>query len=323
MLAASTIHRTRSVYSWLVLAAMWAATLLLAGCSLAPLAKHTVAFSTATNLVATNSTDAYRTAIKLHELEQTPDFVTRFQSDVTLNPYDWKQPKPLITPQGLATRIDILDSLRVYAQSLVVVANGGDRVGLDAAAKSASGNLRGLTSAINSDMAAGHGSSSTGITISDKVAPGVATGMKALGEYLAARKVEKGLPPILERMDEPVRNIATLLEADVTDLRRQSKDDYEQIVSHRADFIRKNSASLSPMEREHAIEQLPVLIADQQRGDALLEALAKAIRDLALTHHALAAAAQHNNPVSLADRIRDLQNAEGELATFYKSVEAK
>ncbi len=124
-------------------------------------------------------------------------------------------------------------------------------------------------------------------------------------------------------MDEPVRNIATLLEADVTDLRRQSKDDYEQIVSHRADFIRKNSASLSPMEREHAIEQLPVLIADQQRADALLEALAKAIRDLALTHHALAAAAQHNNPVSLADRIRDLQNAEGELATFYKSVEAK
>src|ERR1700730_9571150 len=137
MLSASTIHRTRSVYSGLVLAAM----LLLNGCSLTPLAKHTVAFSTATNLVATNSTDAYRTAIKLHELEQAPDFVARFQSDLTLNPYDWKQPKPLITPQGLATRIDILDSLRVYAQSLVLVANGGDRVGLDAAAKPARGNL--------------------------------------------------------------------------------------------------------------------------------------------------------------------------------------
>ena len=316
----STIHRTRSGCLKLVLCAALALT----GSSLTPLAKHTVVFSTATNLVVTNSEDAYRAAIKLHELEQAPDFVARYQSETNFNPYDWKQPKPpLITPEGLKTRVELLDSLRVYAQSLVEVANGGDTVALNAAAKSLGGSLNGLTTAINTDMAGGKGSTSTGLTMSDKVAPGVATGIKALADYLVNKKVQKSLPLILEKMDEPVRNIATLLESDVTILRRQTKDDYEQIVSHRDNFIRKNLTSLSSIEREHAIEQLPVLIAEQQRADMLLEALSKAIRDLALTHHALAAAAQHNNPVSLADRIHDLENSEAELAKFYQSLQSK
>jgi hypothetical protein len=319
--------------------------LLLTGCSLSPLAKHATAFSAATTLVVTNSEDAYRTAIQLHDVEQSSDFVSAYEANLSFDPYSWKQPKPLISPKGLATRIALLDSLRVYAQSLVALTNGSDTASLDAAAKSLSGDLSGLTTAVNTDIAAGQASTSTGITIPSKVAPGIATGLKALGDYLANRKVEKQLPPILQRMDDPVRNIALLLEADVTDLRRQTKDDYEQMVAHKDSFIRKNSAAptppagttpppvttpptpppvlMTPVEQDHEIRQIPILIADQQRADLRLAALAKAIRDLALTHHALAAAAQHNDPISLKDRIKALEDAEASLASFYSSVESK
>jgi hypothetical protein len=44
---------------------------------------------------------------------------------------------------------------------------------------------------------------------------------------------------------------------------------------------------------------------------------------LALTHHALAAAAQGNNPETITARLGDVLDAGNELKTYYKSLPAQ
>jgi len=51
--------------------------------------------------------------------------------------------------------------------------------------------------------------------------------------------------------------------------------------------------------------------------------LRAAIVRLALTHHALAADAQGNNPESLKSKLGDLEAAGSELGRFYSSLSAK
>ena len=66
-----------------------------------------------------------------------------------------------------------------------------------------------------------------------------------------------------------------------------------------------------------------VTIANEQKAnDALLTQLQSTLVTLVLTHQALAAAAQNNNPESLSQKIADLQAAGTELGNYYNSLAA-
>jgi hypothetical protein len=66
--------------------------------------------------------------------------------------------------------------------------------------------------------------------------------------------------------------------------------------------------------------KLPALAREQSAADERLDNLEAAITKLALTHHALAADAQGNNPESLKQRLGELQAAGESLGKFYSSL---
>jgi hypothetical protein len=161
--------------------------------------------------------------------------------------------------------------------------------------------------------------SSAGFTLSQTEANAASTAVNALGMYLAGKKVTAGVPDIIKSMDPNIESICNLLRDDITILRRQSHDDYEQLLTQQDSFIR-HAQGLSPVERRAEINKLPQIIAREQTTDDTLADLQSTIGKLAVTHHALAAGAQNKNPEALRDRIADLQAAAEHLSKFYSSL---
>ena len=297
----------------LVPGALCACILLLASCSLSPLASRTAAFSSATNLVVENSSNAYRAAAQLNEEAQASMLVARYDTTQPLDPHALKH---LIDPKGLDARTDVLNGLRTYARTLADLASGVSSPKLDDAASSVGANLRQMGDAISS-------SSAIGIDITPQEANATSTALKALGEFLISRKVKASVPQIIREMDPNVEAICKLLESDIAILRDQAGRDYEQLLAQQDSFIRHTGASLSPLERRSEIEQLPKILVKKQTTDDLLADLSRSVRQLALTHHALAAAASSKDAPSLDARIADLRAAGERLANFYQSLPTK
>lgn len=284
---------------------------LLAGCSVSPLARHTAAFSSVTNLVVDNSENAYRAAVRLHDREQIVAAVARYDTDPTWDPHTI-QIKHLIDDQGLVVRGQVLNGLKLYAQSLSDLTNNINSERLDAASASVGSNLMSLSKNIRNV-------SSGGFTISQMQANLVSTAIDELGHYLVGKKVKSQVPTIIKNMDPTVESICQLLNDDISILRRQSHNDYEQLLVQQDSFIR-HAQGLSAIERRAEINKLPQILADQQTTDDMLADLQGTLSKLALTHHALAAAAQNNNPESLRDRLAELEAAAQRLSKFYFSL---
>lgn len=281
----------------------------LAGCSVSPLAKHTAAFSAATNLVVDSSENAYRAAVRLHDQEQINAAIAKYDTDPTWDPH--KIPiKPLIDDKGLEARTQVLDGLKLYAQTLSDLTNHVSSPQLDAATTSVGNNLMSLGGSLPT---------SNTFTLSQGEANIASTALNALGMYLAGKKVTKGIPTVIKTMDPHVEAICNLLNDDIKILRRQSHDDYEQLLTQQDTFLR-HAQGLSPVERRAEIGKLPQIIDSQQTTDDMLSDLQKTLVKLALTHHALAAAAQNNNPESLKARIGELEAAGQHLSQYYNSL---
>lgn len=286
------------------------------GCSLTPLAKHTTAFSTSANQVITSSEDAYRAAIDLHDKEQVSAGVLLVEAD---KPWDYDKITPLISPEGFNTRTRILDALKTYSQSLSSVTSGLDSPALTAASTSAGSDLKTLGATVNTDL----GGAKTGLSISPQTANIVSTASLALGEYLVSKKVRSELPSITIRMDPQIEALCKLLTDDIDIIRRQSKKDYEDLSRQEWTFIQANKDKFSPVELRDEIEKLPTYRKNEQDTDTMLAGLHTAIAQLALTHHALAAAAQGNNPEAFNARIADLEAAGTGLGHYYQSLPNK
>ncbi len=295
--------------------------IVLVGCATtAPLAHHTADFSSATSLVVDNSENAYRAAVRLHDQEQAAVAVAKYDSD---KPWDPHSLKPLIDAKGLQARSDVLDGLKAYAQSLADVTNGVDSPQLNAAASSIGTNLQAFSQTVNPTQPAGTpttGGLISGFTITPEEANATSTAFKALGDYLVSRKIKSTVPKVINDMDPQIQAITQLLNSDLIIIRRQSALDYEQLLTQQDMFIRKSGSALSPTERRAEIEKLPGILSSKQSTDDMLADLQNCLSQLALTHHALAAAAQNTNAVTLQQRIDDLRAAAERLARFYFSL---
>ncbi|HEY6373970.1 MAG TPA: hypothetical protein VIX90_00460 [Edaphobacter sp.] len=296
--------------------------IVLIGCATStPLARHTADFSGATSLVVDNSENAYRAAVRLHDQEQAALAVAKYDSD---KPWDPHSLKPLINANGLQARSDVLDGLKAYAQSLADVTNGVDSPQLNAAASSIGTNLQAFGQTVNPTQPAGTppttSSLISGFTITPEEANVTSTAFKALGDYLVSRKIKSAVPKVINDMDPQIQAITQLLNSDLIIIRRQSALDYEQLLTQQDMFIRKSGSALSPTERRAEIEKLPGILSSKQSTDDMLADLQNCLTQLALTHHALAAAAQNTNAVTLQQRIDDLRAAAERLARFYFSL---
>jgi hypothetical protein len=286
--------------------------LFFSGCSVSPLAKHTAEFSTATNAVVDSSENAYRAAVRLHDDEQLSAAVQKYDAN---QPWDPHSIKHLIDARGLDARTDILDGLKTYAQTLADITSGGHSDSLDASAASVGTNLKQISAALNPDATA-----TPVFSISAAQANAVSTALKALGDYLANRKVKSDVPKIIRDMDPKIEILSSLLDSDVTILRRQAGDDYEQLLMQQDIFIRKFGPELSPIERRAEIKKLGQIILRKEATDDMLHELQTAIKSLAETHHALAAAAQSKDTAALSERIAELKATADRLNHFYDSL---
>jgi hypothetical protein len=263
-----------------------------------------------------NSSSAYQAAIDLHDQEQVSAGVLLVEKG---KPWDYDQITPLITPEALNRRIQILDALKEYSQLLSDVTAGLNSPALTATAASTGANLKSLSGTVDTDL----GNTSTGFSVSAQTANAVSTASLALGEYLVSKKVNAALPATTAQMDPKVETLCKFLTSDIERIRKQSKKDYEDLSRQEWTFIQVNMEKFSPVELRDEIGKLPSYRRNEQSTDAMLASLQNAIIQLALTHHALAAAAQGNNPETLKARIADLESAGTNLGNYYQSLPTK
>ena len=288
--------------------------LLATGC-LSPLAKHATTFSAATATVIDGSEDAYRAAVRLRLQEQAAASVYAYDKDLTWSPY--KDLAPLLTPAQLDARIKVLDGLKAYADTLVGLTSGKPSPDLENAAEGVGTNLQGLSQTVSTDL----GTAIPNVpAMSTAQANQVSTAVLALGEYLISRKVKGALPKITQNMNPNIQALCELLNSDVTILRRQADIDYQSQITQLDQSIRHEGSAVSPYEHRQEIRSLIDLADQQKANDALLAKLQTALHTLAMTHQALAAAAQGNNPESISQKIAELQTAGHDLSTYYKSL---
>jgi hypothetical protein len=293
----------------------FAVSLGIGGC-LSPYAKHAQAFSTATNTVIDSSEDAYRGANKLRLDEQVAAAVFNYDKNPAWSPY--KDFKPLLTPDQLNARIKVLDGLKAYAASLVELTSkpsGADEAALQSAAEGIGDNLVSLNQNVATNF-----SSLNAPVMSTTQANVVSTAVLGLADYLRARKVKGSLPKVTQDMNPHIQELCSLLDSDIQILRRQADVDYQTLVTQLDQSIRHEGNANTPYERRQEVGSLIQIAQQQTANDELLKKLQAALHSLALTHQALAAAAQGNNPESIQAKIADLEATGKDLGAFYSSL---
>ena len=299
-----------------------AATLVLGilatGCSLTPLAKHAAAFSTAATQVINSSEDAYRAANQLRQDEQVAAAVYDYDKNPKWSPYT--DTKPLLTTEQLNARIAVLDGLKAYAASLVQITGSQSSKDLNTAASGVGSNLKSLSSTVATDLKS---SVPNAPVMNAQEANVLSTAIRTLGDYLIGRKVKGSLPKVTQDMNPIIKTLCELLDSDIVLLRRQADVDYQTLIEQQDQFIRHPATPLDPVEHRDEIGKLITLASQQKANDDLLTKLQESLHTLELTHQALAAAAQGNDPESIKQRIADLEAAGQSLASFYSSLPAK
>ncbi len=317
----------------------------LTGCSVSPIAKHTVALSASVAPVVSQSSEAYRSAVALHNLRGDYEAVVAYENkDVSYNP---RNTPALLSEKDIQARLAVLAGLQVYSQSLIEISQGTDSPQLQAASKSVGASLTSLGNTVApsidnvlgiappvgsttttitkvSDSAGATTSTTTSLTtLSPAVRNGISTGIDALGQFLASRTIEKELPGKIVEMDSTIDAFCQALATDLEALQRLGDQDYNRILNLEKGFIlsdEKPGSNASPQELRAEIMKLPEIARQQRNTDEKLEALHAAIVKLALTHHALAAEAQRNNSELLKEKLGDLAEAGNNLGNFYSSL---
>jgi outer membrane murein-binding lipoprotein Lpp len=321
--------------------------ILLAGCSTTQLNKHAVAVSTSLAPVVDQASAAYRDAVALHNQRAGYEAVVAYQNkDAT---YDPRNAPVLLSEKEIQTRLAVLAALQVYSKSLIELTHSTDSSELDAASKSVGSNLTSLGNDLAPSVesvlgiAASQNGTTTTVTtvsgsttttttssaaapaLSPEVRNGISAAVNALGQFFVSRTVEKELPAKIEAMDPHIQLFCKTLDDDIHALDSIEQRDYDRILNLEKQFILQDeqSASLNPQSHRAQIMQLPAIAREQKEVHARLSALHDALNNFALTHHALAAAAQNNNPESLKDKLSDLAGAGSSLGNFYSSLPSK
>lgn len=319
----------------------------LPGCSPAPLAKHSVAFSAALAPVVDESTAVYRDAVAVHNLREDYEAVVAYENkDASYNP---RNAPVLMTDKDIQTRLATLSALQVYSQSLIEITKSPASPELDAASQSVGSGL----TAVGNDLApsiesvlgiaaapasttettvtttsGGTTTTSTtekATTLSPQVRNGISTAVNALGQFLVSRKISKELPPKIVQMDPNVAALCEALAGDVQTVSSIEGRDYDRILDLEKQFIleEKTESNANPELLRAEIMKLPEIARKQKDANDKLTALHKALVNLELTHHALAAEAQGNNPQGLQGKLAELSDAGSKLGKFYSSLPAK
>jgi len=338
-------RNTRPIMSAAAIAAMWVFALLVAGCSLTPLAKHATDLSAAIAPVVDQSAAAYRDAVALNQMRADYEAVVAYENkDATYNP---RNTPVLLSQKDIQARLAVLAALQVYSRSLIEITKGANSPELDAASKSVGGNLTSLgnslapsienvlgidaspasTTTTTVTTVSGSTSTTTSSTAATHLSPevrnGISTGVNALGQFLVDRTVEKELPGKIVEMDPHVQSLCKVLADDIQTLQGIESRDYDRILNLEKQFIlddEKPGKVVNPQEHRAEIMKLPEIARQQREANEKLASLREAINKLAQTHQALAAEAQQDTPETLKEKLSGLADVGNNLGKFYSSL---
>jgi hypothetical protein len=315
----------------------------LSGCS-SSLSPHVTALAAATAPVVDQANAAYHTAQSIHAQSVDFDAAASFDQTQVFVPSSVQEWPP---ENEIQTRLAVLKAFQLYVKDLAAITGGTDSPALDAASKSMGESLTNLgntlappvesalgvtpapSSTTETTTTTTSGSTTTTTTSSSATLPPfissgaskvIGTAIDALGQFLVNRTIEKELPQQIEAMDPHVQALCELLAKDIELIQEQEKIDSNDVIDRQTAFLR--AAKLDPEEERVEFMKLPGMARAQRANDAALTQLRAAIVNLEMTHHALAAAAQGNNPESLTERLKDLSAAGESLGKFYSSLSA-
>jgi hypothetical protein len=334
--------RSRQVLAAVVMAA----SLTLSGC-LQPLQKQSAALQAAATPVVDQATASYQNANALHNLRIDYDAVDLFDKKDPV--YDATKMTPvLLSEKDIDSRLAVLKAFQLYVANVVAITNGTSSPALDAASTSLgnsltsagndlapsvdsvlgiSSSVAGSTTTTSTQVVSGNTTTTTSTTaptaatpaISTAAGNGISAAVNALGQFLVARVVKKELPPQIVKMDPVVAQLCEALASDTDHLRSIAARDYDEIIDRQRLFILK-STTLDPESRRVEIMKLPDIVRQKRAADEQLAQLRGALVNLEMTHHALAAEAQGNNPESLKGKLGNLAAAGSNLGKFYSSL---
>ena len=291
------------------------------------LAKPSAAFSASLAPVVSQSAAAYRDAVALNNLRTDYEAVVAYESkDAGYNP---RNTAALLSEKEIQSRLAVLAALEVYSKSLTEITAGPGSAELDSASKSVGSNLTTLGNDLAPSIEKVLGIAANGSTATPLISPtirnGISTGVNALGQFFVKRITDKELPGKIIEMDPQVQALCKALADDDEALQRIEERDYDRILDLEKQFILEDEQpgrNVNPQQHRAEIMRLPEIARKQKAAKEKLDGLHEAIVKLALTHHALAADAQHNNPESLKEKLGELSAAGVNLGKFYSSLPA-
>ena len=316
------------------------------GCVESTVPKHVDALANATAPVVDQAAEAYHTARAIHSQSVNYDAAAEFDKTGVFVPssiQDWPPEKEI------AIRLAVLAALKQYVADLEAISGGTDSSALDTASTSLGTNLTTLanslapaaesalgvtpapssttTTTTSTTTTTASGSTTTTSTETGSTAPplisagvekGFATALDALGRFLVSRTVNKELPQQVEAMDKTVETLCETLAKEMELIQEQEKIDSNNVIDRQTDFVR--NAKLDAEQRRIEFMKLPAMAREQRANDQSFAELRAALLNLELTHHALAAAAQGNNPETFTQKLGDLGTVGASLGKFYLSL---
>jgi hypothetical protein len=319
----------------MTIAATVSVCLLMTGC-MGGMKQHGAALSAATAPVVDAAEKAYTDANAIHDLRENYDAAVEFdKTDATGKVYNPRNIKPLLSEKQIDVRLAMLKSLQLYVKNVAALTNGTESKELDEASKSLADGIAGLgnlylpagsTSATEIVTTDGQSQTITTTTPTNAISSGeqngIAAAVNALGQYLGARKVKKELPGILVKMDPQIEKMCDAMSKDVDALKSEELIDFNFMINQQTLFLRENK-TMDAGERRTLIMALPDVVRRHQASDEQLDNLKAGLFKLKMTHHALAADAQGNNPEGLKAKVADLASAGEGLGKYYSSLPAK
>jgi hypothetical protein len=312
------------------------------GCVESTTPKHVTALANATAPVVDEATLTLHTAQSIHAASVDYQAAADFGKSGVFNQsniQEWP------TEKEVQIRLAVLAAFQVYVKDLEAINNGTDSPALDAASKSLGNDLSNISNSLaptvenalgvtetpasttTTTSTTTTGSTTTTTTSSSSVAAplisagaeaGFATAIDALGKFLISRTIDKGLPQQVEAMDKPVQTLCATLANEMKLIQDQEKTDTGTVIDRQTDFLL--SGKLDDEERRTEFLKLPAIVRQQRVNDANFAALRAALLNLEMTHHALAAAVQGNNPQTFTQKLGDLAAAGESLGKFYSSI---
>lgn len=295
-----------------------AVLVLLAGCSLSPLARRTSAFATAATATAKDTTNAYALVEQAHHDAEIAAMVANFDKDG----FHPETIEPFMPAKDMEARTRVLEGLSRYAETLAYVSGDAPMNDVDMQTTALGKSLEDLSkSGAVASFTKSAGVSNVDLNLAT-------TAIDALGRALIERRRSRDLPAILKEMKTPIPQICALLEADIGDpeksgLRNQLKNDYEALKRKQIQFIRDNEATMSAADKRDAIEALPKIVSAEASGDKSLSATQTALKQMAATHTALVESVGAKEAPAFRTMLSELISDGQQLHGFYAQLPAQ